>query len=354
MNDNHSIFSANMAFVSTFTQSVNLTSASKRAGYASSLTVSRRARRTQVAAKPRRAVVAMAEGLDSSPPAVKSETDLSGSNGSPEPGPTTPDQISISYDDSEVREVIVDENLAGFCSVDPNTGKRLELSLREKEALFLDAVQSFFRGESLLSDEEFDSLKEELTWQGSEVVTLDRDEFQFLNAARAYEQGKSIMDDGEFDDLKKKLFEKGSVVAIQRGPRCSIQRRVTFSDIIPDKKRTFVLYVPAGLIFALSWLSFAFEFTPLHQIDPVLSLLIGSPIIFLGARLLTGLVVPKGVIMVGDCPSCGRRTHVLFGNVLNQKGFADEALVKCPKCKAELKIELESSRMILIKEGSAA
>lgn len=248
-------------------------------------------------------------------------------------------------------EVVLDENIGGFCSINPRTGKRVELSIQEKESLFLDCMQAFFRGESTLGDEEFDSLKEELTWQGSSVVSLSRDEYRFLDAARAYEQGKSLMDDTEFDSLKKRLLKEGSIVATQRGPRCSIRRQITFSDVIQDKRRTFVLYVPAGIIFALVWLSFAFELTPLHTIDPVLSLLAGSPIIILFARFFTGIVIPDPIIMVGDCPSCGKRTHVLFGNVLNQKGFKDEAEVKCLKCKAKLKVERETSRMILISEG---
>lgn len=248
-------------------------------------------------------------------------------------------------------EVVVDENIGGFCSINARTGQRQELTLREKESVFLDAMQAFFHGESKLSNEEFDELKEELTWQGSDVVTLSRDEFRFLDAAKAYENGEPVMNDVEFDTLKKKLQSEGSVVAIQRGPRCSIRRQITFSDVIPDVNRTLVLYTPAGVIMALLWLSFAFEVTPLHTVDPVLSLLIGSPIIFLLARAITGLVVPNAQIMVGDCPSCGRRTHVLFGNVLNNPGFEDVADVNCEKCKAKLQVQRDSNRMVLIAEG---
>lgn len=227
----------------------------------------------------------------------------------------------------------------------------MELTLREKESLFLDAMQAYFRGKSMISNEEFDTLKEELTWQGSEVVTLSREEFRFLDAAKAYEMGKPTMSDEEFDQLKLKLQKDGSVVAIQRGARCSVKRQITFSDIIPDAKRTFVLYVPAGFLTALMWLSVTFEFTPLRHVDPVLSLLLGAPIIFFGAKLLTGLVVPEAQIVVGDCPNCGRRTHVLFGNVLNNEGFEKTADVKCDKCKAQLKVDRESMRMILMSEG---
>lgn len=248
-------------------------------------------------------------------------------------------------------EVIIDENIAGFCSINPRTGKRAELSLREKEQVFLEAAQAYFRGESTLSNDEFDTLKEELTWQGSDVVTLNRDEYMFLDAAKSYEEGSPTLTNEDFDKLKKKLVDQGSIVAIQRGPRCSIRRQITFSDVIPDRKRTFVLYVPAGLLVALFWLSFSFEFTPLHRIDPVLSLFIGSPAIFLIAKLLTSIVVPNPQIMVGDCPSCGRRTHVFFGDVLNNKGFSENADVKCDKCKAKLKVEKDTNRMILMSEA---
>lgn len=273
-----------------------------------------------------------------SPPAPsKSNTTFSKDNGAQSDGP---------------REVVVDENIGGFCSISPRNGRRLELSLQEKESLFLDAVQAYFRGSPILSNAEFDALKEELTWQGSDVISLERDEFRFLDAAKAYERGNAIMSDEEFDKLKNKLMNQGSFVAIQRGPRCSIKRQITFSDVITDKRRTFALYLPAGLLMSLFWLSFSYELTPLHQVDPVISLILGSPIIVLASRFLTGLVVPEAEIMVGDCPSCGRRTHVLFGNVLNQTGFQDNADVKCDKCKAKLKVDRSSNRMILLAEGN--
>lgn len=322
-----------MAFVSVLLSPTTL--GTKHTSFSSSLRL-QKSRTVSSSRRGRFLTRAMADGSDGASTKAPPSSGSNGSVATEENGP----------------EVILDENIVGFCSIDPNTGKRLDLSIREKEMLFLDAMQSFYRGKSLLSNEEFDSLKEELTWQGSDVVSLNRDEYRFLDAAKAYEQGKAIMEDSEFDQLKQKLFEQGSIVAIQRGPRCNIERQITFSDVIPDKKRTFALFIPAGLVVALSWLSLSFEFTPLHSVDPVLSLLIGSPAIFIVARLLTGLVVPEAEIMVGDCPSCGRRTHVLFGDVLNQKGFKSEANVKCEKCKAELKVEKETGRMILMKEGS--
>lgn len=261
------------------------------------------------------------------------------------------DSAAPQTEEEKLPEIVLDENIGGFCTINPRTGKRDEISMRDKEALFLDAVQAYFRGQASLSNEEFDALKDELTWQGSEVVTLSRQEFKFLEAVKAYEEGKPIMDNVEFDKLKTRLQNEGSIVSIQRGARCSIQRKITFSDVIPDRRRTFVLYVPAGLLTALLWLSFSFELTPLRHIDPVLSLIIGSPAIFAVAKVLTGFVLPDPTIVVGDCPNCGRRTHVLFGNVLNQEGHGDVAFVKCDKCKANLKVEKETKRMILLSEG---
>jgi hypothetical protein len=286
------------------------------------------------------------------PSAVPAEPMQSSVSATPSKSAQTDISAKISRAAAEAApEIVLDSNIGGFCSINPRTGQRVEISLAEKESLFLDAMQAYFRGESqTLSNEEFDELKEELTWQGSQIATLSRDEFRFLDAAKAFEQGKQIMPDDEYDELRARLTAQGSVVAIQRGPRCSIRRQVTFSDVIPDTRRIIALYLPSAAIVSLVWLSAAFELTPLRNVDPALSLLIGTPIIYLAARLLTGLVVPDPLIVVGDCPSCGRRTHVFFGNVLNVQGFQDVAEVKCDKCKATLKVEKETNRMILLKE----
>lgn len=267
----------------------------------------------------------------------------------PEIIPGTP---AVAEKDTE-KTAVVDDNISEFCTVDPETGEPREMTLEEKERLFLDAVQSYFHEGATMSDSEFDALKEELTWQGSEVTSLSRDEIRFLDAARAYERGETgFMSDEDYDALKVRLQQAGSIVSIQRGPRCSVRDKIVFSDVIPDKKRTLALYIPASLLVSLGWLSAAFEFTPLHTVDPVLSLIIGSPIIYLFGRVLTGLIVPDPVIVVGDCPHCGRRTRVFFGNVLNVDGFAETAEIKCEKCKSELRVERDTNRMILVKEGN--
>ena len=49
--------------------------------------------------------------------------------------------------------------------------------------MFLDSLQSYYvSGRQIMDDAEFDSLKEDLSWNGSEVVNLNRKEVTYLEA----------------------------------------------------------------------------------------------------------------------------------------------------------------------------
>ena len=64
----------------------------------------------------------------------------------------------------------MDENILPYCSLDKKSGKK---TLGEMEQEFLQALQSFyFEKKAIMSNEEFDNLKEELMWEGSSVVML--------------------------------------------------------------------------------------------------------------------------------------------------------------------------------------
>lgn len=64
---------------------------------------------------------------------------------------------------------VVDRQIGDYCSITKGEKK----SLGEMESDFLAALQSFyFDGQPLMSNEEFDNLKEELQWQGSKVVIM--------------------------------------------------------------------------------------------------------------------------------------------------------------------------------------
>ena len=70
-------------------------------------------------------------------------------------------------------ECIPDEE---YCVVDPESGELIRLTVAEKERIFLDALQSYYRyatGRQMLKDDEFDLLKEDLQWNGSDMVVMN-------------------------------------------------------------------------------------------------------------------------------------------------------------------------------------
>ncbi|MCO5576421.1 hypothetical protein L7F22_030231 [Adiantum nelumboides] len=119
-------------------------------------------------------------------------------------------------------EDVSDNKILQYCSIDKKTDKR---SLGELEAEFLEALQSFYYDKKpIMSNEEFDNLKEELIWEGSSVVILSSDEQRFMEASMAYAAGKPNITDADYDALKLKLKKSGSKVAIE-GPRCSLRSK---------------------------------------------------------------------------------------------------------------------------------
>ncbi|KAL0923453.1 hypothetical protein M5K25_007510 [Dendrobium thyrsiflorum] len=98
---------------------------------------------------------------------------------------------------------VVDSKILPYCSISKKAEKR---SIGEMEQDFLQALQSFYYdNEAIMSNEEFDNLKEELMWEGSSVVMLSSDEQRFLEASMAYVSGNPIVSDKEFDALKLRL-----------------------------------------------------------------------------------------------------------------------------------------------------
>jgi hypothetical protein len=259
---------------------------------------------------------------------------------------------SSSLEEEKKEPILVDSNILEFCTLDPNTGEKKEMTLGEKELLFMDAVASYYRGEPILSNNEFDILQEELAWQGSKMVMLNRDELRFLEAYRAYSNGTPIMSDQEFDELKAKLKKSGSSIALQKGPRCSIVTETCYSNCVPDRTRMLSLYFPAAGIAALVYATVTFEFTPLRHVTPVLNLLIGTPVIAAAAKIVTELFFPNPLILVGECPSCTAPVRAYFGDAFGIKGNRREALTQCERCRSNLKFSEEKSQVELVKAKS--
>ncbi len=210
------------------------------------------------------------------------------------------------------------------------------------------APQSYYAtGRQLLPDAEFDLLKEDLQWSGSELVSMNRQEAKYLAAMQAYNKGMPILPDSEFDDLKRELKEQGSKFAVSRQPKCLIDTGVCTVTFQEDKFRTSILYVPSLAILTSIWLGPVFEIVAFttFRFNPLLFLLVGAYPIFIISKFITEeLLFPKTFIAYGPCPSCEVENRVYFGDILGVEGFSDLAQVKCPSCKTDFSVQRASLR----------
>ena len=116
-------------------------------------------------------------------------------------------------------EATDDGYVMGYVSLNPDGTRAAKKTLGELEADFLEAMRAYYFDEAAaISNEEFDNLKQELTWEGSQVVVLSANELRFLEAKRAFEAGRPVMSDADYEALKRELKQAGSAIAIQ-GPR---------------------------------------------------------------------------------------------------------------------------------------
>lgn len=254
-------------------------------------------------------------------------------------------------------EEVVDRNMLPYCSINRKEKK----TIGEMEQEFLQALQSFYYdNKAIMSNEEFDNLKEELMWEGSSVVMLSPDEQIFLEASMAYVSGKPIMTDAEFDELKLRLKKEGSDI-VQEGPRCSLRSRKVYSDLTVDYFKMFLLNVPAAVV-ALTLFFFlddltGFEITYLLELPEPFSFIFtwfaALPLIFLVAQAITNAIVKDFLILKGPCPNCGNENLSFFGTILSVPSGGATNSVKCANCGTELVYD-SASRLITLPELAEA
>lgn len=258
----------------------------------------------------------------------------------------------------QVREdEIEDSKILPYCSIDRKEKK----SLGEMEQDFLQALQAFYyEGKAIMSNEEFDNLKEELMWEGSSVIMLSPDEQRFLEASMAYVAGKPIMSDEMFDKLKMKLKTDGSNIVVE-GPRCSLRSKKVYSDLSVDYLKMFLLKVPAtvlalGLFFFLDDLT-GFEITYLLELPEPFSFIFtwfaALPLIVWLSFSITGFVVKDFLILKGPCPNCGTENISFFGTILSVPSGGSINNVKCSNCGTKMAFD-SSTRLITLPEASGA
>lgn len=86
-----------------------------------------------------------------------------------------------------------------------------------KELMYFDALYHYYRtGSSLLNDNDYEELKDNLTWEGSSVATMKAQEALFVSAVASSRRGEPIMDDDEYKKIKLELSQQGSWV-VARG-----------------------------------------------------------------------------------------------------------------------------------------
>lgn len=235
-----------------------------------------------------------------------------------------------------------------YCLLDEKSGKLIKLTLEEKERIFLDALQSYYAtGRQMLPDEEWDLLKEDLQWGGSEVVSLNRQEARYLAAMEAFQKGQPLLSDSEFDTLKNELKATGSKFAVSTQPKCLIDTGVCTVTLQEDKFRSNLLYVPALAILFSIWLGPIFEilaFTTI-RLNPLFFTAVGAYPIYLVSKFITEeLLFPKKYVVYGPCPNCEVENRIYFGNILGVEGFSEKADVKCPNCKTQFSVQRSTLR----------
>ncbi|KAJ0602313.1 putative PGR5-like protein [Helianthus annuus] len=250
----------------------------------------------------------------------------------------------------------VDSNIMPYCSLEQK-----KKTIGEMEQEFLQALQAFYyEGKAIMSNEEFDNLKEELMWEGSSVVMLSSDEQKLLEATMAYISGNPIMSDVEFDNLKKKLKKDGSDI-VAEGPRCSLRSRKVYSDLTVDYLKMFLINVPAavvavGLFFFLDDIT-GFEITYLLELPEPFSFIFtwfaALPFILWLSFTLTNVIVRDFLILKGLCPNCGTENTSFFGTILSISSGGSTNTVKCTNCQTALVFDQED-RLITLPEGSEA
>lgn len=232
-----------------------------------------------------------------------------------------------------------------YCLVDPNSGAPIRLSVEEKERMFLDALQSYYvSGRQIMDDSEFDSLKEDLSWNGSEVVNMNRKEITYLEAMQAYIKGEPIMSDAEFDQLKEELREEGSSVAVSTEPKCYIETGICTVTFQQDKFRNNLLYLPMITVIGLLWEGIGYEALG-GVLNPLVLAILGAPVIGTASKAITdNFIFPNNFVAYGPCPTCEAENRIYFGDILGVEGFGKQGNIKCNSCKTEIIVMKRSLR----------
>lgn len=193
-----------------------------------------------------------------------------------------------------------------------------DMTKLEKEQLYLDCCASWnIDGKSILNNEEYEQLKDDLSFDGSMVMLMSREEIQFMVAKNRYNKGQPIMEDREFDALRKKLVSAGSDAVKHQASACKILEngeKECKADLYPDDGKNSILYAPAFFQMGLVFQELAYW---MKGWDPLVSIIVTSPFIAATTWFLTKKIYFQDPLVVrGVCPECGTPNTVFFGDIL--------------------------------------
>jgi hypothetical protein len=136
-----------------------------------------------------------------------------------------------------------------YVQTDPVTGESRALGLDEKEKLYLECLDAYYNddGKQILPDDEYQQLKLDLDFDGSRLTTFSADEIKFVLSNKRYNMGKPILTDDEYDELRNRLKAAGSSVVIHDAAKCSLEDGICKNDLLVDKGKTRLLYLPGTL-----------------------------------------------------------------------------------------------------------
>jgi hypothetical protein len=82
-----------------------------------------------------------------------------------------------------------------------------------KELIFLDCIRDYYTEKRvILDDDDYNELKEMLTWEGSSVATLKGKEAKFISSVASFRRGQSNLSDTDYEKLKSELQSENSWV----------------------------------------------------------------------------------------------------------------------------------------------
>eukprot|EP00285_Hemiselmis_virescens_P011672 CAMPEP_0173390158 /NCGR_PEP_ID=MMETSP1356-20130122/14327_1 /TAXON_ID=77927 ORGANISM="Hemiselmis virescens, Strain PCC157" /NCGR_SAMPLE_ID=MMETSP1356 /ASSEMBLY_ACC=CAM_ASM_000847 /LENGTH=329 /DNA_ID=CAMNT_0014347487 /DNA_START=11 /DNA_END=1000 /DNA_ORIENTATION=- len=246
-------------------------------------------------------------------------------------------------DKAEEKVSVTADDEGNYFGVD-NEGNKVLLTLEAKEKTYLDCCNSFYNDKKqMMSDSDFDQLKEDLAFSGSDLPLMNRMEVMFMVAANRYAEGNPIMSDDEFDNIRRKLKDRNSVAVVHKVPTCRVETNTCKADLTTDTLKDAILYLPIVGIVTLI-VAEASYLTIGSVGGPLGSLLLDSPVIALISYFIRNFILFQDPLITRtSCPQCYTEQNIYFGDILFCSGNKQD-LIKTQCANQACGCDLRASR----------